>query len=412
MARQRQLDQPKLPLNIPRAYAPLVADARYRVCYGGRGSAKSWTIARLLIARAFTQRRRILCAREFQASIADSVHKLLAEQIVALGLSRFFDVQSTRIVCLTSGSEFLFRGLRRSIQSVRSLEGIDDCWVEEAQAVTEDSWNILIPTIRKPGSTFWISFNPFEEQDATYQRFVERPPPGAVVLKTSYRDNPRLSDVLEAERRYMLRVDPDAYDWVWEGNVRHISDAVIFKGKFRIDRFDPPEGVHFRLGADWGFAADPTVLMRSYIVGRRLFIDHEAYGLGVDLDKVPILFDQVPGARQWPILADDSRPETINHIKGKGFAIKGAKKWKGSVEDGIEHLRAYEEIVIHERCEHMGQEARLYSYKTDDNSKLVLPQIVDKHNHCWDAVRYSLDGEIKSKGTAGAFARIGAELAA
>lgn len=400
-----------LPLNIPRAYAPFTRELRYKISYGGRGSAKSWTVARLLLGRAYTRKRRILCAREFQTSIADSVHKLLSDQIQEMGLGRHFDIQAKAIFCRVTGSEFIFKGLRHSINTIRSLEGIDECWVEEAQAVSEESWNILIPTIRKEGSSFWITFNPYEEADPTYQRFVANPPDDAVVLKTSYRDNPRMPSTLERERRYMLRTDPDAYDWVWEGNTRKISDAVIFRGKFRVDRFEAPEGTHFRLGADWGFSSDPLALVRCYIRDRKLFIDHEAYGHGVELDSIPQLFEQVPGAKSWPIRADDSRPETISHIRHKGWNISGAPKWQNSVEDGVEHLRgAYEEIVVHERCEHTLQELRLYSYKTDPrNRTIILPQIVDKHNHCIDALRYALVDIIKTRGSAALFAAIGAQ---
>lgn len=400
--------KPEQRLEIPPAYAPLVPEARYKITYGGRGSAKSWTIAQLLVAKAYTQTCRILCVREFQSSIGDSVHRLLSDRIRALGLTPWFDIQATSIRCLLTGSEFMFKGLRRNINEVRSTEGVTDCWVEEAHAVSEDSWLILIPTIfRTAGSTLWVSFNPDLDSDPTYKRFVLRPPPDAVVLKTSWRDNPRFPVGLELERRHMQASDQDAYEWVWEGSTRHISEAIIFRGKVAVETFEPPEVVdRYFFGADWGFANDPTTLIRSYIVDDTLFIDQEAYGVGVEIDATPALFDKVPGSRDWPIKADGARPETISYISRRGFGISAADKWPGSVEDGIAHLKAFKRIVVHERCQHTAQEFRLYSYKQDARTGDVLPAILDRHNHMIDALRYSLDGYIQARGSAGIFARL------
>lgn len=291
--------RPEQRLEIPPAYRPFLRPSRYKVSYGGRGSAKSWTIAQLLVAKAYTQFCRVLCVREYQSSIADSVHKLLSDRIHALGLERWFDIQANSIRCVLTGSEFIFKGLKRSIQEVRSTEGVTDCWCEEAHAISEESWLILIPTIfRTSDSVLWVSFNPDLESDPTYRRFVKAPPPGAVVLKTSWRDNPRFPVGLELERAHMLRTDPDAYDWVWEGNTRHVSEAIVFRGKFVVEDFDVPDTVdRFFYGADWGFAQDPTALVRCFIHDDKLFVDHEAYGIGVEIDATPALFDRVPGAR-------------------------------------------------------------------------------------------------------------------
>ena len=340
---------------------------------------------------------RVLCAREFQTSIADSVHKLLGERIEAMGLSSFYEVQKTRIIG-ANGTEFIFKGLRHNIQEIKSTEGIDICWVEEGQSVSEESWSVLIPTIRENNSEIWVTFNPIDDNDPTYQRFVVNPPPNSIVQKVSWRDNPWFPDVLRQEMEYLKRVDFDAYKHVWEGETKSISDAVIFRGKVEVRAFETPEDIQrFYFGADWGFAQDPTVLVRAFVVDNTLFVDHEAYGIGVDIDKTPDLFDKVPEARRWAIYADCARPETISYMKRKGFNICGATKWGGSVEDGIAFLRSFEKIVVHERCKHTAEEFRLYKYKVDQKTGDVLPIIVDANNHTIDSLRYALSKLIRNK---------------
>lgn len=377
-------------IDFPEKMQFLFRPARYKVLYGGRGASRSWSCARALLLLSTQKRLRILCAREFQASIADSVYKLLCEQIQLLQLQRFFIVQRTRILGC-NGTEFLFKGIRRNPLEIKSLEGIDICWVEEAQTVSEISWNILIPTIRKEGSEIWITFNTGEESDPTYRRFVAEAPTGALVHLLTWRDNPWLPKVLVNEKDYLKRVDYDAYLHVWEGEPRVISDAVIFKGKYAVESFETPSTIErFYFGADWGFSQDPTVLIRAFVVDRTLYIDHEAYSIGCDIDKTPALFDRVPGARKWPIYADSARPETISYMRRAGFNISAAEKWGGSVEDGIAFLRSFERIVIHERCKHAAEEARLYKYKVDQRTGEVLPAVVDAHNHVFDALRYAI----------------------
>lgn len=367
--------------------------ARYKVWYGGRGSGKSWCVARLLIALAYQRPVRILCAREFQVSIADSVHRLLSDQIDTLKLREFFTITKTAIKS-HCGGEFIFKGLRHNINEIKSLEGIDVCWVEEAQHVSKYSWSVLIPTIRKAGSEIWVTFNPDLASDETYQRFVVNPPPDALVQCVNYDINPWFSDTLFAEMDYCRRVDIDAYRNIWLGEPRAISNAVVFRGKYRVDRFDAPPDTRFFYGADWGFSQDPTVLVRCYIVDRTLYIDHESWGIGVEIDATPALFDRIPDARRWPIQADSARPETISAVRRAGFAIFAARKWPGSVEDGIAYLRQFETIVVHERCVHVLDELGRYAYKTDRITGEVLPDLIDKHNHCIDALRYSLSDYI------------------
>ena len=356
--------------------------ARYKIAYSGRGAAKSWSFARYLISIAYTRKTRILCVREYQSSISDSVLRLLADQIELLGLLPWFNIQATSITCTLTGTEFVFKGIKLNPQGLKSLEGFAYCWCEEAENISEESWLTLIPTIRKAGSEILISFNVHLATDATYKRFVLTPNKDAIVRHTSWEDNPEFPITLDAERRYMLENDPENYEWVWAGNPRQISDAVIFRNRVSFETFETPETAQFYHGVDWGFARDPTVMVRSFIVGEELFIDREAYGLEVELDNTPALFDLIPTSRSWPIFADNSNPAQISYVRRQGFAISEAAKWPGSIEDGIAHLKAFKRIVVHDRCKHTGREFRTYSFKKDARTGAVMPIVADKNNHC------------------------------
>lgn len=383
-------------ITVPPAFDFLNEPARYLVAYGGRGSAKSWSICRRLLREALWKPIRVLCCREIQLSVEESVHHLIESQIADVGLGDYFDVLEKRITS-KAGAEFLFAGLRSNVTKLLSMEGIDRVWVEEAAAISHNSWEKLIPTIRRPGSQIFVSFNPDLEDDPTYKRFIKSPPPDAIVRKVSWRDNPHFPDELRREMEYLARVDPDAYQHVWEGATRSHSDAQVFKNKFAIEAFEPEpgwDGPYY--GADFGFN-DPTVLIKCWVSERTLYIEREAYAVSCDIDRTPALFDAVPDARLHIIRADSSRPETISYLKQHGYSeIVGVEKWPNSVEEGVQFMRQFERIVIHPRCEHVAAEFRLYSYKVDRLSGDVLPELADKHNHCIDAIRYAIAPLIRS----------------
>lgn len=382
----------------PAAFDFLLAEGRYKVAHGGRGSAKSWSVARTLLGLGAVRPLRVLCAREYQASIADSVHRLLADQIDVLGLTREYDVTDAEIVS-KCGTLFIFRGLHVKPRNIKSVEGIDICWVEEADTFSDTSWENLIPTIRKPGSEIWVTFNPRLEEDPTYKRFVKEPPPGAIVKEVSWRDNPYFPTELAEERDYLQRVDPEAHAHVWEGKCQVHGEAQVFRGKWFGESFEPQAGWSGPYyGADWGFARDPTALVKMWVHQNTLYVEHEAYAVGCDIDKTPKLFQAIDGADRETIRADNARPETISYMKQHGFPrMMGCDKWKGCVEDGIAHLRSYERIVIHPRCTHALQEMRLYSYKVDKLSGNVMADVEDKHNHIVDSMRYGIEPLIKRR---------------
>ena len=367
---------------------------RYKVAYGGRGSGKSWSVARCLILLAMKSKVRILCTRQLQTSIKDSVHKLLSDSIDDLKLSPFFDITRDAIRC-HNGSEFIFKGLQNQTNEIKSIEGIDYCWVEEAQSVSEDSWNILIPTIRKGGSEIWVTFNPDREEDATYQRFVKNNPPDSIVQLVNYNDNAWFPDVLRKEMNYDREVDFGKYEHIWLGKTVIDTEAQVYHGKFELKEFETPQGVTFFYGADWGFANDPTAVVRCFIQEQCLYIDYESGGIGVEFEELPALFDIIPDIRRWEIRADSARPETISYMSRQQFNIKACPKWKGSVEDGIEYIRSFRKIYVHPRCKHTYEEFKFYSYKQDKNTGDVLPIVLDKDNHYMDALRYALNPYIQ-----------------
>jgi phage terminase large subunit len=201
---------------------------RYKVARGGRGSAKSWSFARALLIQGLKTPLRILCAREVQLSIRQSVHKLLKDQIDRLGLESYYQIYEAEIRGV-NGTEFSFVGLSTlTVDQIKSFEGIDVCWVEEGQTISKRSWEILVPTIRKEGSEIWVSYNPDLESDETHQRFSINPPPDCFNVEVNWRDNPWFNDVLNQERLHCKAVNPDDYDNIWEGKCRSAVEGAIY----------------------------------------------------------------------------------------------------------------------------------------------------------------------------------------
>jgi phage terminase large subunit len=376
---------------VPGCFKDFCKPARYKVAYGGRGSGKSRSFAMLAIDLVERNKAQmlILCAREIQNSIGDSVHALISELV---SNRPGWEITKTEIR-YKNGSRFIFKGLYRNVHSIKSTEGIDIAWVEEAQAVSRESLELLIPTVRKPGSEIWFTFNPDQETDPVYDMFITNKRDDAVVKQINHTDNPFFPDVLRSEMEYDREHDTDKYLHVWEGKCRTFTDAQVFHGKYRVSNFDPSPGATFYYGADWGFSQDPTTLVRCFIDDGCLYIDQEAYGVGVDIDATPNLFKTVPDADKWIVTADSARPETISFMQRHGFPkLRRALKGKNSIEDGISFLRSFREIVIHERCKHTIDEFKLYSYKRDKLTGDILPIIEDKHNHMIDALRYATEG--------------------
>ena len=396
-------------LPIPAKLAPLftVMDKRYRCSHGGRGSAKTRTFAMMTAVKAYQAMMNgeagvILCAREFMNSLEESSMQEVKQAILSVPwLAANFDIGEKYIRTIDKSVNYVFCGLRHNLDSIKSKARILLCWVDEAESVSEIAWQKLSPTVREEDSEIWVTWNPERDGSATDKRFRKEAGDDCITVEMNYTDNPWFPDVLEGERlNDERRLDPATYAWVWEGAYLENSDKQVLAGKYRIAEFSDnlwKEAERLFFGADFGFAKDPNTLVRSFILHNRLYIEYEAYGQHTELDRMPELYDTIPGVRDWPIKADSARPETISYLKRRGFNISAAEKWQGSVEDGIAHLRGFDEIIIHPRCKNVAREARLWSYKTDRITGEVLPKLADGNEHCWDGIRYSLDGHIKRK---------------
>lgn len=374
--------------------------SRYKVAKGGRGSAKSWSIARALLLKGKKRKMLIVCAREFQKSIAESVHRLLADQIINMKLSHFYRVTDTSITG-KNGTEFIFVGLRTNIKSIKSMEGADILWIEEAENISKGSWKVIIPTIRRSGSEIWVSYNPDEETDPTNKMFGGSPetwPPGTQVAEINWMDNKWFPEELRVEKDYAYKIDPETAEHVWGGKCNTRSDAQIFKGHWTVEAFTPDpvcwDGPYF--GQDFGFSTDPAVTTKSWIFDRKLWIEYAMFGHGLKNNELNALIRTIPGADRHIIRGDCSRPETIAHLSEDfGLNMVGCTKWSGCVEDRIQYFKSFEKIIIHpadDKHPHnwmMVDEARLYKWKVDKITGDILPIIVDKWNHGWDATGYA-----------------------
>lgn len=388
-----------LQLQTPRWALPLLEPARYKGAWGGRGSGKSHFFAEMMIeAHIMEPDTASVCVREIQKSLNQSVKRLLESKIESMNAGAYFEVQDAVIKNKNGKGIITFQGMQNhTADSIKSLEGFSRAWCEEAQSLSQRSLELLRPTIRRPGSELWFTWNPRNEDDAVDLLLRgDSPPPDSVVVPVNYMDNPWFPDVLKDEMEYDQRRDPDKFAHVWLGQYLKNSEARIFKN-WVVEEFDRLDGTVYRLGADWGFSVDPSVLVRCSVEGNRLYVDHEAYMIGCEIVNLPDLFDRVPESRKWFCRADSARPEVINYMQKNGYPkMQSAQKGPGSLEEGIAFLQSYD-IVVHPRCRHLIDELNSYSYKRDPRTEEILPLIEDKNNHVIDALRYACEGIRKAR---------------
>lgn len=406
-------------IELPPKLIPVFSgEARYRGAYGGRGSAKTRSFAMMTAVRAYMFAEAgvsgvILGCREYMNSLEDSSMEEVKQAIRSVPwLDAYFDIGEKYIRTKNRRVWYGFAGLRHSLDSIKSKARILIAWVDEAESVSEVAWSKLLPTVREDGSEVWITWNPEKDGSPTDTRFRKKIPANAKIVELNYTDNPWFPDVLEQERLAdRERLDDQTYAWVWDGAYRENSIAQILAGKYRVADFLPErhwDGPYF--GLDWGFSQDPTAGVKCWVGDSRLWIEYEAGRIGLENDDIAdYMIQRLPDIEKHSVRGDSARPETISHVKSKGRdgkrsnlpRLEAVEKWKGSVEDGIAHLRSYTEIVIHTRCVQVLREARLYSYKVDRLSKDVLTEIVDANNHYLDATRYAIGPLIKRKGAVG-----------
>ena len=392
-------------VEFPEKLAFLFEPARYKIAYGGRGGAKSWGFGRALLILGAQRPLRVLCAREFQNSIAESAHALLAQQVDLLGLHRFYETQEKRIFG-ANGTEFIFKGLRHNVASVKSTEGVDICWVEEARTVSKSSWDVLVPTIRKEGSEIWISFNTELEEDETYQRFVKKPPTGAIVQKIGWEDNPWFPEVLRQEALDLKARDPVAYETVWGGHCKQVLDGAIYTHEIlaaardkRITRvpFDPAKPVH----TFWDLGrADKTSIWFAQIVGFEFrlidFYENRGFALQHYLDVLTARATEqgytfgehwLPHDAQNELLASERTIEQQMWAAGHQVRITP----RLSVAAGIDAARQLFARCWFdaERCADGIQALRNYRYDVDPNTQAFSKNpLHDWASHAADAFRY------------------------
>lgn len=401
-------------LELPPKLIPVFSGpARYRGAYGGRGSGKTRTFALMTAVRGYMFAEagvsgQILCGREYMNSLEDSSMEEVKQAIRSVPwLNDYYEIGEKYIRARNKRVWFTFAGLRHNVDSIKSKARILIAWIDEAENVSKTAWQKLTPTVRETDSEIWITWNPEKDGSPTDTRFRKNPPANSKIVEMNYTDNPWFPDVLEEERdNDRLILDDQAYAWIWEGAYRENSEAQILAGKYRVAEFEPAadwDGPYF--GVDWGFSQDPTAGVKLWIHDSRLYVEHEAGKVGLENDDIAeYLIARLPEIEKHAVRADSARPETISHVKQTGEGkrkniprITGVEKWKGSVEDGIAHLRSYKEIIIHPRCKEFLREARLYSYKVDRLSGDVMTDIVDAHNHYIDATRYALGPMIKRR---------------
>lgn len=378
------------------------SDARYKVAHGGRGSAKSWTVARMLVLKAFAAPLRILCARETQKSIQESVHRLIKDQIGLLGLEEAFEVQETRILG-RNGSEINFIGIRQQgIANVKSLEGTDVCWVEEAQVVTKRSWDFLTPTIRKPGSQIWITFNPELDTDETYTRFVVNPPEGALVIECNWQDNPWFPPELEQERQDWLKRDPVGYKTVWEGKCRPAVEGAIYageidtmhrEGRVRDVPYDPLLKVHTVWDLGWNDQMSIILVQRGpsdvrifdYIEDSHRTLD--SYVAELKDRKYNWGQDFIPHDGRSKDFKTGKSTEEILKALGRDVRVLG----RDDVEEGIRQARMLFPRCYFDKARTSKLLNALKRYRRQINQQTNEPgaPLHDENSHGADAFRYA-----------------------
>lgn len=390
---------------IPEKLIPVFAPARgelaYRGAYGGRGSAKTRTFAKMLAVFVDEMDGEglsgvVVCGREFMASLADSS----MEEIKAViqedeYLESRFDLGKEYIRTKSGRIKFLFVGLRHNLDSLKSKARVLLTWIDEAENVSEVAWRKLIATVmREPKSEIWLTWNPESPDSATHKRFRASPPAKSIIVELNWSDNPWFPEGLDRERLDDLKYRPDVYQHVWEGAFLTMTAAQVFAGKYSVQEFEAGgagwDGPY--LGGDFGYSQDPTAAIRAWVKDGCLWIDYEAGGLGIELDDIPARVSAIPDFAKYVSRWDSAQPSMISHIRRKGIdKAQGAIKGKGSVEDGVMFIRSFKHVYIHPRCKNTIREFQLYSWKVDRLSQDILPELVDAENHWVDALRYALE---------------------
>ena len=389
-------------VDFPEKLQPLFQPNRLKVAHGGRGSAKSWGFARALLIEAARTPLRVLCTREIQKSIKDSVHRLLNDQIQAMGLGHLYDVFDTEIRG-KNGSLFLFAGLaQHTVESIKSFEGVDRVWIEEAQTVTKRSWDVLTPTIRKNGSEIWVTLNPDMETDETYMRFVSNAAPDAFVVQMNWKDNPWFPEVLEKERLDTLRRDPDNYANIWEGEPKRVSEGAIYRyeierlyveNRVRAVPYDPLLKVHTVWDLGWSDAMTIGFFQRSGAEVRCIDYIEESHRT---LDWYVAQIEKRPYRWGSDFIPHDGRARNTQTGKSTEEALKAMQRRvvvlpADEIEEGIKAARMMFPRVYFDKDKTVRLLECLKRYRRAINQSTMEPgtPLHDEFSHGADMFRYA-----------------------
>lgn len=401
-----------LEFNCPEWAKPLLEKARYKAAHGGRSGGKSHFFAEQIVRACIADPDcRVVCIREVQKSLKFSVKSLIEQKIKDLQVEHLFTILTTEIRRKGGNGLIIFQGMQdHTADSIKSLEGFKIAWVEEAQRLSGRSLQLLRPTIRSPGSEIWFSWNPDQPEDPVDDFFRGNggAPQEAIVVEVNYNDNPNLPPESRLEMEIDREGDADTFNHVWLGGYNVKSELQIFSGCWAIAEFEPGQswdGPYY--GADWGFGVDPTCAIEVWIYDSKLWIYRESHHYKLEIDRIAAQWKRdIPGIEKHVVRGDNSRPETINHVRTDGDGVRehiprltAAAKWPNSIEDGIEFIKTYDKVMIHESCRHTRDEFRLYQYKANaagDPTSVIL----DKNNHLIDSLRYSISPLIQARGRA------------
>ena len=395
---------PDLEIITPRWALPFLEPKRYKGLKGGRGSGKSHFFGEMAVeALILDPYLDIVCLREVQKSLKFSAKKLIEGKIRAFGAHKMFkmlDTETRRINAqgVTTG-RIIYQGMQdHTADTIKSLEGFSIAWFEEASRMSKRSLELLRPTIiRSEGAEIWFSWNPDQETDPIEKFLVAKTPENAIVSHINFTDNIHCPEVMKDEARIWAENDPDTYEHVWMGAYNTKSDDQVLHGKWIVeDYFNETAWAGPYYGVDWGFSTDPSTVIECWIDEKTntLYIRKELWGQGIETVDMVEFFDRMQGMRKYVVRADNARPEMVSHVKRArdGYPkIQSAEKWAGSVEDGISKLRSFAKIVVHTDCPKFAEECRLYKYKRDRLTDDILPEVVKKHDHLMDALRYAIE---------------------
>jgi phage terminase large subunit len=383
----------------PKILDTIFRSSRYKIYHGGRGGGKSWNIARALLIQAVENPLRILCTREFMSSMQDSVHRLLCDQISNLGLQQFYTIGKASISG-QNGSEFRFAGIKTNPEAIKSFEGIDIAFVEEAANVSKHSWDILIPTIRNPNSEIWVSFNPELESDATWKMFVDNPRPNSIIVQLNYNDNPFFPEVLRQEMEYLKQLDYNSYENIWLGRPKQFLEGAIYSSELKAASethritnvpYDQSAAVHVFFDLGW---RDSTSMIFAQIVNRqyRIIDFYENSGekiqhyiniiqnKGYILGTVYLPHDSVKDS----MISERSVEATMRQVGGFGVQVLP----KSSIEDGIQAARTIFPNCWFDEEKCLDLITYLRKYRYDDVHTSSNKPLHDENSHASDAFRY------------------------